>query len=73
MNSRTIWVGNLAVQRGRFVPLVPGSDTSSTFAQSLVLTGQRHRAGADREPGARIPDNGIASDQMWQTVWGVLS
>jgi hypothetical protein len=72
VSSRTIWVANLGAQRGRFVPLVPGSDTSSTFDQSLVLT-SRATGRALTVSQVSVSDDGIASDQMWQTLWGALS
>jgi hypothetical protein len=72
VSSRTIWVANLGAQHGRFVPLVPGSDTSSTYDQNLVLTGSA--AGRALTVSQLSESDGIiASDQMWQTIWGVLS
>lgn len=67
-----VLVPNVGAQRGRFAPLVPGSDTSSTFDQSLVLTG-RATGRALTVSQLSESDYVIAPDQMWQTVWGVLS
>jgi len=72
VSSRTIWIGNIAFQRGRFVPVVPGSDTSTTFDHSLVLTASA-TGRALTVNQASISDTGMASSQMWQTLWGALS
>jgi len=70
VSSRTIWVGDQADQSGRFEPLVPGSDTSST--SGLVLTG----SGAGKVltvSQVSVSAGVIAPDQMWQTIYGPLS
>jgi hypothetical protein len=72
VSSRTIWLADPAAQRGRFAPIVSGSDTSSTFDQSLVLTSRANGRTLTMNR-VSIADDGVASDQMWQTLWGALS
>jgi hypothetical protein len=70
VSARTIWVGDQADQTGRFEPLVPGSDTTST--SGLVLTGAA--AGqALTVSQVSVSDGVIAPDQMWQSIYGPLS
>jgi hypothetical protein len=66
VNSKTIWVGDQADQSGRFVPLLPGSDTTSTA--QLVLTGRTLTV-----TPVSVSSGAIAPDQMWQTLYGLLS
>jgi hypothetical protein len=70
VNSRTIWVGDQGAQRGRFEPLVPGSDTDST--SSLVLTGSV-TGRALTVSQVSLSDGVTAPDQMWQAIYGLLS
>ncbi len=70
VNSRTIWVGDQADQSGRFEPFVPGSDTDST--SGLVLTGSA-TGRALTVSQVSVSDGIIASDQMWQAIYGPLS
>jgi hypothetical protein len=70
VNSRTIWVGDAADQSGRFEPLVPGSDTTST--SGLVLTGSATDK-ALTVTQVSVTSGTIAPDQMWQSLYGPLS
>ena len=72
VSARTIWVANAAAQRGRFAPVQSGSDTSSTFDDGFLLTASATGRTLIMSRNSES-DNGIASNQMWQTLFGVLS
>jgi hypothetical protein len=69
-SSKTIWVADQADQVGRFGPLVAASDTSS--AADLVLTGSA-TGKALAVTHVLVSSGAIASDQMWQALYGLLT
>lgn len=70
VSSKTIWIADVGDRNGRFEPLIPGSNNSTT--SPLVLTGSNPgRPLVIREISGS--SGTIAPDQMWQAVYGPLS
>ena len=69
VNADTIWIYDRADPKGRFAPLIPGSDSSAS--PLLVLTGGKVGNALTVEP-VSVKSGVIATDQMWQSANGVL-
>ena len=65
--QNTIWVADQGDQQGRYLPLIPGSDTDAT---PLVLTGDKIGATLTVRT-ASLTGGVVSSDQVWQAVYGV--
>jgi hypothetical protein len=66
--ARTIWIADQAAANGAYAPLISGTDTASPAALALTAT----KVGAAFTVTPLTKKGAAATDQMWQTISGVL-
>ena len=66
--ARTIWIADQAAANGAYAPLISGTDTASPAALALTAT----KVGATFTVTPLTKKGAAATDQMWQTISGVL-